>query len=67
MTLDTFSERYLFCFVVGGQKLTPFVLDPRTVSNLVAAGKERSGIWGNGREGRKVSLCRARCTQVSLY
>lgn len=63
----TFSERHLFHFVVGGQKLSPFVLDLRTVSNLIAAGKERSGIWGKGREHRKVSLCRARCTQVSLY
>lgn len=65
--LDIFSGRYLFHFVVGGQKLTPFVLDLRAVSNLTETGKETSGIWGKGREGRKESLCKAGCTQVSLY
>lgn len=63
ISLDTFSEKYLFHFVVGRQKLTPFALDLRTVSNLIAVGKERSGIWGKGREGREVSLCRTRGTE----
>lgn len=67
VSLDIFGERYLFHFVAGGQKLTPFVLDLRTISNLTAVGKERSGIWGKGREGRKVNLCRTRYTQVSSY
>lgn len=67
VSLDIFSEEYLFRFVDGGQKLTPFVLNLRIVSNLRAVGKERSGIWGKKREGREASLCRARCIQVSSY
>lgn len=63
--LDTFSGRYLFHFVVGGQKLTPFVLNLRAVSNLTKAGKERSGIWGKGKE--ESESLQTRCTQVSLY
>lgn len=68
VSLDTFSERYLFHFVVSGQKLAPFVLDLRTVSNLTAAGKREVG-YGEREEkgGKRVSAelgahkCHCRC------